>query len=480
MENAKKQMMYAAIGLFLMTIVDLIVFLLPVEVSQNLVVNTATVLMFIALEAWAFVSIFRTSSKGTLLRSGSIVGLVCCAVALLNWVWVLVNPMDSLRFYIAFIPLNILMILAMTTMLLDCKKDVLVSVVGWVYVGLKLLSTSLFLFRVEWYFGWPAFTIVFIGDLLLAAFLFFLSKSVAVETATREQNGNAAVDGVSQFNAKLSNGLTLFDVGTFVMLVLAVAGLTKVENINDEPFFRYADDTIYPLFYSMFTFLSLAGVFFALSRIYLLNRYTQSASEFLRTRYGREVSGQSNIGLMMLGGLVVFVGIIALFVGEDVAKEFENYGALDAIINPLMYDTKLAFCIIGLGGVLMAFAWALKVNGWKKALKTLTPSKVNSAGPTFFAVILLALAAAAGCLALYFLIMIISGEMDGGGVFDSYYAYMILSAVLFAATCMLLYFVSNSKRWILELMKVQDQPVKKEEKKEATEEQPAMVSKTDA
>lgn len=479
MKNAKKQMMYAAIGLFLMTIVDLIIFLLPVEVSQNLVVNTATVLMFIALETWAFVSVFRTSSKGTMLRSGSIVGLVCCAVALLNWVWVLVDPMDSLRFYIAYIPLNILMILAMTTMLLDCKKDVLVSVVGWVYVGLKLLSTSLFLFRVEWYFGWPAFTIVFIGDLLFAAFLFFLSKSVAVETATREQNGNAAVDGVLQFNAKLSNGLTLFDVGTFVMLVLAVAGLTKVEDINDSIFY-YSDAVLNPLIYSVFTFLSLAGVFFALSRIYLLNRYTQSASEFLRTRYGREVSGQNNIGLMMLGGLVVFVGIIALFVGEDVAKEFENYGALDAIINPLMYDTKLAFCIIGFGGVLMAFAWALKVNGWKKALKTLTPSKVNSAGPTFSAVILLALAAAAGCLALYFLIMIISGEMDGGGVFDSYYAYMILSAVLFAATCMLLYFISNSKRWILELMKVQDQPVKKEEKKEATEEQPAMVSKTDA
>lgn len=479
MENAKKQMMYAAIGLFLMTIVDLIVFLLPVEVSQNLVVNTATVLMFIALETWAFVSVFRTSSKGTMLRSGSIVGLVCCAVALLNWVWVLINPMDSLRFYIAYIPLNILMILAMTTMLLDCKKDVLVSVVGWVYVGLKLLYTVLYLFMPVWFFGWPAFTMVFIGDLLLAAFLFFLSKSVAVETATREQNGNAAVDGVSQFNAKLSNGLTLFDVGTFVMLVLAVAGLTKVENINDSIFY-YSDAVLNPLIYSVFTFLSLAGVFFALSRIYLLNRYTQSASEFLRTRYGREVSGQNNIGLMMLGGLVVFVGIIALFVGEDVAKEFENYGALDAIINPLMYDTKLAFCIIGLGGVLMAFAWALKVNGWKKALKTLTPSKVNSAGPTFSAVILLALAAGAGCLALYFLIMIISGEMDGGGVLDSYFAYMILSAVLFAATCMLLYFVSNIKRWILELMKVQDQPVKKEEKKEAAEEQPAMVSKTDA
>lgn len=479
MENAKKQMMYAAIGLFLMTIVDLIVFLLPVEVSQNLVVNTATVLMFIALEAWAFVSIFRTSSKGTMLRSGSIVGLVCCAVALLNWVWVLVNPMDSLRFYIAFIPLNILMILAMTTMLLDCKKDVLVSVVGWVYVGLKLLYTVLYLFMPVWFFGWPVFTMVFIGDLLLAAFLFFLSRSAVQLSDSVEKKESTPVENVGLSEVEVPKGLNGFDMGAIVMALFALIGVFYLDDINDSIFY-FADGDINPLIYSIFTFLSLAGVLFAMSHLFKMNRFAKGVSETFKTKYGIEISGRPHMTMLLLGGLIALIALMVMFVDTDMSKEIKREGFLSAIFSPLAYETKLVLDILCLGGLLMASAWAMKMNDWKKSLKNVISKQVTVMSSSITNVILLTVAVVAFGLFVYRVVEIISEDKLEGGLFGNYFIHMAFSALLFAATCMLLYFVSNSKRWILELMKVQDQPVKKEEKKEATEEQPAMVSKTDA
>ncbi|MBR1765501.1 MAG: hypothetical protein IJ745_00500 [Bacteroidales bacterium] len=453
MESSKTQLKIAAIGLLLMCVFDLITALAIDPASNNLVVNSVGVFLWIALEAWAFVSIFRISREGTLLRVGTVLAFVYVALCIVNRVWFLQSPKDITRFYLAYFPKEVFFAVAVALMLMGCRKNTWLKVVGWSSVAITALSFILNILQVGWFMGWSRFAVVMVLDLLFAAFVYFMSGVEKEDIAELARKGIGSSVAMAGF----------FLIAT-IMTAFGVEGLAFMKEIE-----YYISTEAHPLIYSLFTYISLAGVFLAMALICQLSSATSSAVSSFKEKHGTDFPGRVNVTMLSLGALFFFGGVIGLFIGVDQKKEMAD-GVLEALLNPICFNTKLAIALSGIGGVLLAFGWAMKAHGQIKAMRKVVPN-AHTSSVSVSVVLLGILAGFAAVLFVYQLVEMISHEETGDGAFGNYYVYMVISSLLFAATCLLLLFVIVCRQKTDSLALQLQQPEPRNVETESVEEQ---------
>lgn len=334
MERNMKSLIYPAIAVLILTVIDA-VFAFAGNESIPPTVRYTSSAVWLFVEGWAFYSMFRISEEKTVFRSGAVLGLVGVLFGVLNFVARRLEWAWTPSYVFIYMPLVVFVAIAVVMIVSSCKPKKGLLFVGWALTILRLLIpvlSSMVDIRVIQ-------VITLLEDLLFAGFLFLVAKAEIKEKESQPM---------------LFSNILLMPV----CFLAAIAYCFGVNNLLAKEVFMsdgIYDAKIYTTFVYLSIIIALISIVVAGSNRKLLK---QSAVTMDLPKNG--AGSWARRWCFGVGIFAIAMATLYLFIGEGAvdAYHYELFESskLLAFIDPDLVPLHFAVSFVGLGLMLLAIA----------------------------------------------------------------------------------------------------------------------------
>lgn len=339
MERNMKSLIYPAIAVLILTVIDA-VFAFAGNESIPPTVRYTSSAVWLFVEGWAFYSMFRISEEKTVFRSGAVLGLVGVLFGVLNFVARRLEWAWTPSYVFIYMPLVVFVAITVVMIVSSCKPKKGLLFVGWALTILRLLIPVLSSKVDNMVGGIIIMQVVsLIQDLLFAGFLFLVAKAEIKEKESQPM---------------LFSNILLMPV----CFLAAIAYCFGVNNLLAKEVFMsdgIYDAKIYTTFVYLSIIIALISIVVAGSNRKLLK---QSSVTVDLPKNG--AGSWARRWCFGVGIFAIAMATLYLFVGEGAvdAYHYERFESskLMAFVDPDLVPLHFAVSFVGFGLMLLAIA----------------------------------------------------------------------------------------------------------------------------